>query len=152
MINLKTSGGSPKFPRDVYVLRITQEPEYQISKRSKNPMLVFNAECVRPEVKVIDGQEVELAGWEFTLYCTLEGDGIFVLGRLHGQLGFPLEFESDPETGLPLDLRYTGKEFAAICEGTEEVALDENKQPMVNPMNGKPIKRIQRKIVEVLEP
>lgn len=151
-----------RLPKDAYKFRIKAEPEFQLSKKEKE-MLVFNTEIIEPDVVSVrdtQGQRHELTckGLEIILRAVfVEYRGKienFTLAALHKQVGLPLDFSRDPETGLPTDssgtpISYVGLEFWASAEAKENVQLKEDGKPMINPLTGKPVVTYPRNILDI---
>jgi len=146
-----------RIPRDTYKLKIQEEPEFKLSQK-KNPMLVFKLELVEPEKKTIDGTEREIAGAEFTLWATQFEDKKTgqpvnpTLEAIHKACDIPWPPEIDPETGKPVGVSYTGLSFWALCSSEEKTQLNDEKQPIINPANGKPLTFFQRSVERVMVP
>ena len=153
--------GAPRFPMDNYRFRIVAEPEFKVSKKG-NDMYVFTYETIGKvlpdgtiaEVIRVDGADREIAGWEFTDWATFftNDDGVLVnpkLVQIHKATGLPLEFERDETTGLPVGITYTGLEFFARANSQESNEVGEDGKPIINPVTGKPVKRQQRRIIEI---
>lgn len=146
-----------RIPRDTYKLKVQEEPEFKLSSK-KNPMLVFKLEIVEPEKKTIDGTEREIAGTEFTLWAVQFPDqktGQQVnptLESIHKATDLPWPPEMDEETGKPVGISYTGLSFYALCSSEEKTQMNDEKQPIINPANGKPLTFFQRSVERVMTP
>ena len=128
------AGGLP-VPLDTYGLRIMEEPKFETSKSSGNPMYVFKLEIS----KVPSGRDEALIGQIFTYYATLH-DGAARLKPLHKALGAPMSFEQHPDTGLPIGIEYKGREVAAKCVSEEAPKMkSDGVTPDLNIVTGKPI-------------
>ena len=150
------SQGQLRIPRDSYKLRIKEEPDFQVSKKGNN-MLVFEAELVEPKTKTIDGTERDIAGTEFRLWAVEFKDKRDqqvnpTLESIHKACDLPYPPEMDEETGKPVGISYTGLEFWAVCSSEEVPQLNDDKQPIINHANGKPLTFFQRSVDRICTP
>ena len=148
--------GPLRIPRDTYKLRVKEEPEFAVSKKQNN-MLVFKLEITEPKVKKIDGVERDIAGTEFTVWAVEFKDKRDqqvnpTLENIHKACDLPYPPTMDEETGKPSGISYTGLEFWAVCTSEEVPQLNENKEPIINPANGKPLSYFQRSVDRICTP
>jgi len=152
------SGLAPRLPKQVYKFRVTEEPEFKVSKAG-NDMLIFKAEVISPATAVVDGVEATVAGLDVTLYAVFSGESDGpkknqTLAALHRAGGLPLQFQRSKDTGLPLDetgspYRYTGIEFDALANSQEYAETDESGNPIVDPRTGQPLVSWSRRVSRI---
>lgn len=148
---------APRLPYDVYKFRVKEEPEFVAeSKSSGKPMLVFKVEIAGPsEIKIPEGV-FDPTGEEFTYFASLAPGATGNLKRLHLATGLGTQIQLNQETGLPVGISYTGKEFyAPASSATEEQMKDDgagNKTPILNPYTGKPLTRQQKSMFAIIIP
>lgn len=154
------STGAIRIPTDNYKLRIVEEPKFQLTKpkadKPQRPMLVFKLELVEPASKIIDGEEVTLAGLEFTTWVVIfvNEDGTEAspsLTAIHKQGNLPMEFSRSEDTGLPVDdngvpISYAGIELHCKCSSEEYVERNDDGEEMRNPITGEVLKGYNRKV------
>ena len=130
-----------RLPRDNYTVRCIEEPKFEISKSSGQPMLVFDFEICEPAVKNIDGVERNIGGTKLgRVYATLTPGKTFKLVEIHRAMGLPLEgLEQNPEGGF-IGITYTGRECWALCKSTKnEQKKEGSEEPLCNPVTGEPL-------------
>ncbi len=143
----------PRLPYDVYKFRIKEEPEFVAeSKSSGKPMLVFKVEVCGPDAIQIPEGTFDPKGEEFTVFCSLAPGATGNLKRLHQATGLPTQIQLNQETGLPIDISYTGKEFFAPASSATEEQVREDKTPILNPHTGKPLTRQQKQMFAIITP
>ena len=164
--------GRPNFPKAIYRLRITQQPELCESKKaadakslSTGKYLKFNMECVgyydaanKQILTEIGG--VEIAGWEFDYNCVFLKDGRNIsLTQLHQAVldaelpEITSETPLDPKTLIPEGVDYTDMELYAECESQMEERKDElTGKPQINPLTGQPVCSYWRKVNRLITP
>lgn len=161
--------GAIRIPKGNYKLRFTEEPEFKLTKKKEDkpqrPMLVFKAEVVEPASKIVDGEEVVLAGTEFTIYAVVfeneDKDGNITeacrqLTAIHRQCKLPLDITRDSDTGLPVDdngipISYVGLEIWAKCSSEEFSEKDDSGEVMVNPITGEEQKGWRRQVDQIYD-
>ena len=143
--------GPIKLPRQAYMFRIQEEPKYEISNRSKQPMLVFQVEMVTPTIE-IEGKVRDIAQLKMKMYCTLTKGKTFQLENLHRAADLPnlsgVQFNN--ESGLPENITYTGLEFPAYAQSEEQDQIGGDKKPILHPKTGEPLKSFQHRVGNII--
>ena len=158
-----------KVPYDVYKFAIKEEPTYVAeSKGSGKPMLVFLVEqksgpfngkkgvwepsIVNQETKT----EETPVGLEYNYYASLSPEGLRNLSDLHKACGLSLKIQLNPETGIPMGVKYTGAEFCATAssETTNQQKDDGSggKTDIINPLTGKALTSTRRQLQRIMLP
>jgi len=132
--------GQVRLPYDMYKVRIKEEPESKESAKG-NQMLVFKLEVVSPATKNIDGAERTVAGTDITWWCLISQGKTQAFEALLRQLNYPAISQiAWTDDWKPIGLSFTGTEFYAMLSSEEQNQVNEQKEVIISPSTGQPLK------------
>ena len=140
-----------RLPRYNYLVRIIEEPIFKLAKSCGNPMLVFKVEVDEPGTVDVKGDTFKTLGIQLSVYAAFTKDeetGVEInrtLGKIHKACDLPMRFSRCKDTGLPqndegVPIRYLGLEFWIQGDSEERTQMDDNDQPITNPVTGEVLK------------
>lgn len=122
----------PKIPRDRYTLKIRQAEIKVGQTGDKNKYIECGCELTDNPPVIIDGEEVDINGVTGVKRFFLTEKSLNRLGKLHKQLGLPLNFTLNQLLESPNTSMYVGGKFNAIVMTTLEAQKKENGAPLLD--------------------
>lgn len=150
---------SVKIGKNRYGLRLLDR-QFETSKRSGNPMIVFDYEVCRPNVITVDGKQWTFGGYKLTHYLALTEKNVERIREFHKAHGISLDVVSKINPTAPdLEVYKKGLLVDAILgseqyeERTESITQPDGSiklGELILDDDGKPIIRFRGQIREFL--
>jgi hypothetical protein len=166
---------SGRVPRQMYKLRIIEEPTFSISKvktdpitgasKGGNPMLVFQLEIADPSEIEVDGEVFNVGGTKLRVWATFtknaktgrEQNNMLADIHIASEGKLPSRFARDAESGLPVNdegipLQYVGVEFYGIVDSKEVEQMGDDGKPILDPFTGEELTSWNYNLVRIIVP